>query len=247
LFSKDLLHQILKRRRTLAFTLLVATSLMTNGPSYAQMNQMQQLYLQLQQDLATYRAQLATNPSRQADINRVLDQQQKLMIYMEQLRVQEQKMGGLGGGPPGGQSGMGAGGPGQTMMMQNNLQQIQRAGMGVTPGGMMGGSPGGMMGGSPGGMMGGSTGGMMGGSPGGMMGGSPSGMMGGSPSGMMGGSPGGMMGGSPGGMMGGSPGGMMGGSPGDGCSTRGHDGWSPWRWDGRRSDGASRRRNAWRW
>ena len=137
MFSKDLHHQILKRRRTLAFTLLVAISLITTGPSYAQMNQMQQLYLQLQQDLATYRAQLATNPSRQADINRVLDQQQKLMIYMEQLRVQEQKMGGLGGGPPGGQSGMGAGGPGQTMLMQNNLQQIQRAGMGVTPGGMM--------------------------------------------------------------------------------------------------------------
>ena len=183
---------------------------MTTGPSYAQMNQMQQLYLQLQQDLATYRAQLATNPSRQADINRVLDQQQKLMIYMEQLRVQEQKMGGLGGGPPGGQSGMGAGGPGQTMMMQNSLQQIQRAGMGVTPGGMMGGTPGGMMGGSPGGMMGGTPGGMMGGTPGGMMGAPPGGMMVGPPGGGMGGGP---MGPPGGGMPGGGSPMPGGGSP----------------------------------
>ena len=82
---------------------------------------------------------------------------------------------------------MGAGGPGQTMMMQNNLQQLQQR-AGSQPGGM--GAPGGMMGGgSPSGMMG-APGGMMGGSPGGGIG-APGGMMGGSPSGMMGGGTGG--------------------------------------------------------
>ena len=204
MFSQQITHKRLSPARPLVLALFFVSFSIALKPLFAQMTPLEQQLQTIHQQRIN--AQNSLTPDVNL-INSLRNQEQQLLDLVTQLRVQSQKLGGIGGGPPGGQSGMGAGGPGQTMMMQNNLQQLQRAGAGA------GGSPSGMMGGSPGGMMGG----MMGGTPGGMMGGTPGGMMGGSPGGMMGAPPGGMMVGPPGGGMGGGPMGPPGGGmPGGG-------------------------------
>ena len=209
MFSNQISHKRLSLARPVVLAIVLVSFSIASTPLFAQMTPLEQ---QLQ---TTHQLRINAQNSLVPDVNQInnlLKQEQQLLDLVMQLRVQSQKLGGIGGGPPGGQSGMGAGGPGQNMMMQNNLQQIQRAGMGVTPDGMTGGSPGGMMGGSPGGMMGGSPGGMMGAPPGGMMVGPPGGGMGGGPMGP----PGGGMPGGGGPMLGGGP--MMGGGSGGSSS-----------------------------
>ena len=114
MFSQQITHKRLSPARPLVLALFFVSFSIALKPLFAQMTPLEQKLQTIHQQRIN--AQNSLTPDVNL-INSLRNQEQQLLDLVTQLRVQSQKLGGMGGGPPGGQSGMGAGGPGQTMMM----------------------------------------------------------------------------------------------------------------------------------